>query len=381
MVLIDKWSATARWRLPAAIAALTLMPASAWAIPQAQTGGRATTTVRAGQCSECAREDAERRLREVLLVRLDSLRWAIDHRRLTESERQHAAEELANTLKALEASSARETRALMAMEAEAAAQGHRAQRVAVAATRTLYRNAGYIGVTFDGLWARPPGSAEDNLIRFYEYPRIALVEASSPAERAGVLAGDTLLALNGDDVKENEIAFGRLLIPNRRIVMRVRRDGNPRDLALTVGVAPEYFARRSVPAQPPAAVAAPRSPEPSPAGAVRVYGVAPSPRPGEAAGFMYWFGNDALAGARLETVSGGLARALDVPEGVLVIRTVPGTAMYRSGLREGDIVTHVGRTKVRSVSELQRALTSGDEKERRLLIVREKKQRQITLRW
>jgi len=80
-------------------------------------------------------------------------------------------------------------------------------------------------------------------------------------------------------------------------------------------------------------------------------------------------------------VTGGLARALDVPEGVLVIRTVPGSATHESGLREGDIVTHVGRTKVRRVEDLQRALTNADEREQTLVIVREKKERQITLRW
>jgi S1-C subfamily serine protease len=97
---------------------------------------------------------------------------------------------------------------------------------------------------------------------------------------------------------------------------------------------------------------------------------------------LQWFG-DALAGARLETVSGGLARALDVREGVLVIRTVPGTATYDSGLREGDIVTRVGDTRVRSVTDLQRALTLNDERERErtLVIVRDRKERRLTLRW
>lgn len=365
MVLIDRWSAKTRWQYVAAFALLTLSADAAQAAPtihQAQTRSRAPR-----QCNDCAEQEKTRRVREALLLRLDSLRWTIEHRRLTETERAHAATEFAKTL--------------MALETEAAAQvseTHRAVAVAVESARG--RGArGYIGVTFDGLWARPPGSRDDNIIRFYEYPQIALVEVSSPADRAGVLAGDTLVALNGDDVKENEIAFGKLLIPRKRITMRVRRDGSAKDLIVTVAEAPEYYVRRIE--RTPGVAVAPRAPTPQGTpGQVQVYSGTPSVRGARPPTAFYWFG-DALAGARLETVSDGLARALDVPEGVLVIRTVPGTATYDAGLREGDVVTHVGNTKVRSVTDLQRALTNGDERERRLVIVREKKQRQITLRW
>ena len=384
MVLIDRGSAKSRWQLLAAFAMVILASDAAAELPtshQAQTGSRA---VRERQCTDCTQQEKLLRVREALLVRLDSLRWEIDHRRLSETERRHAATELAKTLRSLEASlvsTSGEAQALLAIEAEAAAQAaeaHRAVAVTVGSARAG-RARGYIGVTFDGLWARPPGSVDDNVIRFYEYPKIALVDASSPAERAGVLIGDTLVALNGDDVKRHEIAFGKLLIPNKRVTMRVRRDGSPRDLVVMVAEAPDFYVRR-IERMPTVAVA---PGAPVPAGTPvqeRVYSRAPSGRGERPPTAFYWFG-DALAGARLETVSDGLARALDVPEGVLVIRTVPGTATYESGLREGDVVTHVGTTKVRSVTELQRTLTSSDDRERRLVIVREKKQRQITLRW
>lgn len=379
MFLIDRWSAKSRWQVASVFAslALALAASTAGAIPQAQAGGGTRTSVRTRSCSDCAEDAAMRRARELLRGKLDSLRWEIDHRQLNEAERRLAAKELMETISALEASmenSAR-TRAIMVIEAEAAQAASRAMAVAVQSGRMR----GYIGVTFDGLWARPPGATEDNLIRFYEYPRIALVDASSPAERGGVLVGDTLVALNGDDVRENEIAFGKLLIPHKRVTMRVRRDGSPRDLVVTVAEAPEFYVRRVSPPRP-AVATAPRSPEAP--GRVEVYTPAPQVRGAQPPVVLQWFG-DALAGARLETVSGGLARALDVREGVLVIRTVPGTATYDSGLREGDVVTRVGDARVRSVSELQRALTGNDERERErtLVIVRDRKERRITLRW
>lgn len=373
MALIDRWSAKARWQIVSALAAVALVAPPADAIPQAQGGGGArTTVVRSRSCRDCTEQEAH--AREVLRIKLDSLRWEIDHRHLTEAERQLAAKELMKTITALEASMESSARAqtLIAIETRAAQEASGAMAVAVQTGRVR----GYIGVTFDGLWARPPGATQDNLIRFYEYPRIALVDASSPAERAGVLVGDTLVALNGDDVREREIAFGKLLVPHRRVTMRVRRDGSPRDLVVTVAEAPEFYMRRVTP-RPPVAVA---PPAPDARGTRRVFTVPSEAGPPLGQGSLQWFG-DALAGARLETVSGGLARALDVREGVLVIRTVPGTATYEAGLREGDIVTHVEGTKVRSVSDLQRALTTADERERTLVIVREKRERRLTLRW
>ena len=379
MALMDRWSARGRRRYIAAFALIMVAPNAAAAIPQAQAGARAPTA-RPQRCLDCEQESARR---EALFLRLDSLRWEIEHRRLTESERQHAATELARTLKALEvwlASPDRETRALMAIEADAAARQRDAHRAVAVQSVKVRRARGYIGVTFDGLWSRPPGSTEDNVIRFYEYPRIALVEASSPAERAGVLVGDTLIALNGDDVKAQEIAFGKLLTPNKRVTMRVRRDGAPRDVIVTVAEAPDFHVRRLTPSPTVAPRAAVPPGAPRAQGSVRVFSEQPALRGGRSAVGVYWTG-EALAGARLETVTGGLARALDVAEGVLVIRTVPGTPTYVSGLREGDVVTYVGNTKVRTVTDLQRALTSGEGRERRLVIVREKKQRQVTLRW
>jgi S1-C subfamily serine protease len=267
------------------------------------------------------------------------------------------------------------------VETEVVAGQHPARAVAIA-VGPRSRMKGYLGVTFDGPWAES-GSGEDRVIRFYQYPRIALVEAASPAERAGVIVGDTLLALNGADVREQEISFARLLVPNSRITMRVRREGNPRDLRITVGETPEYIVRRLTPT-PRAPVAATVPPEPSEVARVGAYGGASRPRTPvapQAQGFVYWFGNDALAGARLETITEGLARALKVDEGVLVIRTVPGSMAYGSGLREGDVVTHVGSVKVRTVAELQRRIAAASSDDVKLLIVRDRKRKEIRLRW
>lgn len=388
---MNERSATRR-RISVALAtatALTVGAQAAFGAPQEGSGGgqRATAARRASVCADCSAPDSLRRAREMLLMKVDSLRWEAEHRHLSDVERRKVAEEMSRTIRALESAMdvmLRQRTEVMAVETEAAIAARRAaQAYTHVETRTSRaRVKGYLGVTFDGPWAES-GSREQRVIRFYQYPRIALVEAASPAERAGVVVGDTLLALNGADVREHDVSFTRLLVPDSRITMRVRRDGNARDLRVTVGETPEYYVRRLSSVVPPRAPmvarAAPAPPEQ--AGRVRVGGT-PAPRPAPAPqGFMYWFGNDALAGARLETISGGLARALDVAEGVLVIRTAPGSLAYESGLREGDVVTHVGSAKVRSVSELQQRIASVKGDGIRLKIVRDRRSREVRLRW
>lgn len=355
---MNERSATRR-RISVALAtatALTVGAQAAFGAPQEGSGGgqRATAARRASVCADCSAPDSLRRAREILLMKVDSLRWEAEHRHLSDVERRKVAEEMSRTIRALESAMdvmLRQRTEVMAVETEAAIAARRAaQAYTHVETRpSRARVKGYLGVTFDGPWAES-GSREQRVIRFYQYPRIALVEAASPAERAGVVVGDTLLALNGADVREHDVSFTRLLVPDSRITMRVRRDGNSRDLRVTVGETPEYYVRRLSSVVPPQ-------------------------------GFMYWFGNDALAGARLETISGGLARALDVAEGVLVIRTAPGSLAYESGLREGDVVTHVGSAKVRSVSELQQRIASVKGDGIRLKIVRDRRSREVRLRW
>ena len=394
MRAMNRWGAKTR-RIPlalAALAALTAAAPAASAAPQEGGGasGQRAAPRRARACTDCTATDSLRRARELLLLKVDSLRWEAEHRQLSETERRKVAEEMSQTIRAIESAMEevmRHRTVVIATETEAAMAAERAAQEAYAYVENQPSRArvkGYLGVTFDGPWAESGRSAE-RVIRFYQYPRIALVEAASPAERAGVVVGDTLLALNGADVREREVSFTKLLVPNSRVTMRVRRDGSARDLRVTVGETPEYYVRRLTPVAPRAPMVAGTAPAPpGQTGQVRVYGGSAARRPmpaPEPQGFVYWFGNDALAGARLETVSGGLARALAVSEGVLVIRTAPGSPAYESGLREGDVVTHVGSTKVRSVNELQQRIASTTGDDIRLKIVRDRKSREVRLRW
>jgi hypothetical protein len=373
-------SAGVGWR--GTIAALLLCgliagDASASIIPQQGKGeGRS-------RCSTClARKDTVRERQERLLMRIDSLKHEFEHERLSEVQRNRLTDELRRTILALQESMDLVHRAnalAMAQQGtEEARAAFRAMPEIAIATEAPYRTKGYLGVVFDGT-SRDFWRDNERIVQFYAYPRIALVEPSSPAEKAGIQQGDTLLAFNGTDVREREISLTRLLVPEHKVMVRVRRDGSARDLKVIVGEAPAYVANRALSRDRPGAVGAtprvwtgelPRTPgQPAPPAAVAI-------SPGSV-----WIFQEGIGGARVETISEGLGRAVGVTSGVLVIRAAPGTPAFESGLRDGDVILSAAGIAVRTVRELRGILEDSNDPTMKLVIVRERKQRDVTLRW
>lgn len=229
---------------------------------------------------------------------------------------------------------------------------------------------GYLGLSFDGPNVEERRNNE-RVIRFLDYPRIALVEPGSPAERAGVAEGDTLLALNGSDVRSSELELTALLVPGRRLSVRVRREGRPLDFRVVVAPTPAYVISRMMPM--------PEVPGMPPLPSMPAMTAMPEWR---ALSAMSATPLDGVAGARLESVSQGLGRALGTKYGVLVLQSAPGSPAYESGLRDGDVILRADQLPVRSVSDLRQTLEEADgDKGVRLVLLREHKQREITLRW
>lgn len=350
------------------LGAAFLAPAAALA---QQTGGVRART----KCVDCSRDSTFRSRQERLLLRIDSLRWEIEHVRMSPKDRERLADEMTRTVIALEASldqAARTNETVVARVAPLPAQAF--------AFTVARRPSGYLGVTFDGQPAAEKYVNGEHFIRFLQYPKIALVEPSSPAERAGILAGDTLLALAGQDVLE-EISLTKVLVPSSRLQVRIRRDGDSKNVAVVVGETPDYYARRATPyprapsvaGVPGTAVVTPVPAVPSPVAA----GQAGRPRFATT-----WVYSDGVAGAELKTISEGLGKALGASEGVLVISTEPGTPAFRSGLRDGDVILKAAGRSITNVAMLRNVVARGDGDEGvQLVILRERKQRELTLRW
>lgn len=264
---------------------------------------------------------------------------------------------------------------------------------------------GWLGIVVSGTAREPRVDNGELIIRYLTHPVIVSVEPSSPAEKAGLVPSDTLVAYDGRDVRDRDISITRLLRPNARVLVRIRRDGRTKDVPVTIADVPSrirlrsetnfvlrapraepalpgmtYFPRSSV----PVAALAPRAPSVPPAMPMPAMPpVAPMPQ-AVTPGMIVTFGLNGVAGAQLAALTEGLARTVGVRRGVLVTYAAVGSPAYSSGLRDGDVIVRVGGEPVSTVAELrekvQMAVENG-ESSVKLDCVRERKARTVMLRW
>jgi|GEM_PF-3742838 len=368
------------------------------------------TRVRGARLS--ASDSADRQLRR-LQHQIDSLARAYnDHDDLTLVERRRVEEDLdealgqvaeltarMNTAMTRNLGSGEQLRILMTPQA--------AERTAADMSRALLqvREAeqaaprGWIGLVVQGPGLLPRIERGELLVRYFAYPRVVSVDPSSPAQRAGLVPNDTLLAYNGVDVSENDISFTRLLRPNTKVNIRFLRDGRVRDVPVTVAAAPMRIVQRrdedsrsralslgtlaDGPSFPrsPLAPAAPNRPGLRSVASSMASTVPTAPTVPSLAGFPY---ENAVAGAQLSTVSDGLGKALGVGSGVLVTSAPVSSPAGQSGLQDGDVITKVAGRAVRRVSDVRDlvalAADNGDHAID-IQVMRQRRTLKLTLKW
>ncbi len=155
------------------------------------------------------------------------------------------------------------------------------------------------------------------------------VEAGSPAEKAGVEAGDIILRFEGKPI-ERATDLPRMVgntRPGTRASLTVFRRGSQKDLSVTVAeIEPERPARRT------SAAPDPRPPADSPAAQ--------------------------SLGLAVAELSEAQKNELKIKGGVRVESATEAAA--RAGLREGDVLVAIGNTEVANVREFEAALASAD---------------------
>ncbi len=360
----------------------------------------------------------ERQLRR-FQRQLDSLaRFYNERDDLTMAERKRVEGELARTVQRLEdivsrmdneepmARATDHVRILMAPQALERASQSMSRALMQVREDQQARPRGWIGLVAQGPGLNQRVEGGELLVRYFAYPRVLSVDPSSPAQRAGIVPNDTLIAYNGDDVTEGDISLTRLLKPNAKVSVRIRRDGKTREFAVTVAAAPMRIVQRRddesrareqwVIATVPEAPGFPRMPAlaPNAPSVTRVSVRTPigplAPLPPmmpssarEDGSFALSFGNG-VAGAQLSTIGEGLGKALGVSGGVLVTTAPVGSPASESGLMEGDVILRVGRQSVRRVSEVidlvGLAAENGDTAVE-LQVVRQRKPVKVMLKW
>ena len=300
---------------------------------------------------------------------------------------------------------------------------------------------GYLGVTMSSVPLRT-SLQSGYIVSYCDYPVVESVAPGSPAERAGLTAGDTIVAFNGRDVRAGMVDYTTLLEPARRLRIRARRDGRLREHTLIVGTRPEpgpvrVYARTltgevtratDVAVAPLTAAGAsaelagfttvdvdapPRLTSDNllfeslrrilpevPAGdsasvfvfrrdafpGVMTANVSTAPAaPREPVMITIFTGDDdaMVGGAQLKTLGAELRAALSLPDGVLVLQVLPGTPAAVSGLREGDVIREAQGAVVRSVRDVRVALEASRAARALALRVarRDAAERTVTMKW
>jgi hypothetical protein len=211
-------------------------------------------------------------------------------------------------------------------------------------------------------------SPQGAMTNYCDYPVIESVDAGSPAEKAGLASGDTVMAYNGRDVRAQAVNYAELLVPGQQVRMRVKHAGKSRELSVLVGARPQLermttmlhapcppgtscdrattFSFASPPTASFAPVPSPMSPS----------AMLPPPVPGDVT--QASSGIALLVGAQLTAIDDDFAQSMGVEPGVLVLRVAAGSIAAEAGLRAGDVIRAVNGRPVRDLAVLQRAFNA-----------------------
>lgn len=202
------------------------------------------------------------------------------------------------------------------------------------------------------------------------YPVVASVDPGSPAQTAGLVAGDTIVAYNDVDASSDPLGVRPFLVAGHSLVIKVRRNG-VRNLTLTVA---KRTARNAF--QERIAVS-----NGSGASLPLMYGLPSGPI---AIAAPLAAGRDAapFAGSYLAQLNAGLANALNVRNsGVLVVDVGNGSDAAKAGLQSGDVITRADSIAVLSPLQIMTALSLASGRAMTLDVSRRGKTQKVTLRW
>lgn len=191
---------------------------------------------------------------------------------------------------------------------------------------------GYLGVMIQGV---TPDIAQAFNLADTHGALIGEVTKESPAAKAGLAQGDVITELNGErvtDSRELRLKISQLA-PGTTIKLKVLRDGNPRDVAITLGELPnEKEAANNEKSE-----------------------------------------NDGFAGLSVENLTPQVARELELPasiSGVVVTDVADGSRAGDAGLRRGDVIEQVNRRPVKNAAEFEQAMKQSGNKSTLLLVNR-----------
>jgi hypothetical protein len=240
---------------------------------------------------------------------------------------------------------------------------------------------GYLGVNLSGSQIRMVTDS-GTFTAHCDYPMIESVDVGSPARKADLRAGDTVIAYNGRDVVALTVNYPQLLVPGKTIKVRVRRDGKSRELPVNVGERPVEFTDQTLRFVPGTMRTGPTARLGASGGNVFFERVAPMPPSGAATVVASAMSLMVMQGAQLTVVEDEFAQTQNMEPGILVLRVQPGTPAAEAGLRAGEMIRALNGTPVRELLPIKRMLGTPGIREVKLTVSgRETPVRILTLRW
>jgi membrane-associated protease RseP (regulator of RpoE activity) len=252
---------------------------------------------------------------------------------------------------------------------------------------------GWIGIEVGLVPQRQERDSSGFFVQYYRYPEIISVEPNSPAQRAGIVQGDVLLAYDGQDVVRNRLNLEELLVPEKKLGVTVQREGESKGFSLTVARTPERIEeRRRAPGdmpQPPYPVE-PRFGRGEPMGGAAPARALTFDRPvliqgGPPYGLnrITFINRTGVFGAGLITIIPEFARAVRLDRsGVYVQECGEESPAYKAGLRVGDLIVSVGGQQVSTVGDVQSIVVSRyNQGTIGMQVLREKKPVTVNVKW
>lgn len=225
---------------------------------------------------------------------------------------------------------------------------------------------------------------------FDSYPVITGVESGSPAEKAGVKAGDVMLSFNSHDMRGGSVELSRWLKVGAPFEVKIRRNVLTRVFKGTLGRRPEDWDQRMIVQLTVPEIMEQRSKSIGraplkTAGAVRLRMPASESLPTVLAPALgYGNGVYPFAGAEFTALNEDLCEVLGVkPEGVFVNSVMEGSPARVAGLRGGDVIVKADTINIQGPIDLVRAIRNAAEKDRSVVLqlIRKHKPETLTLRW
>jgi S1-C subfamily serine protease len=223
---------------------------------------------------------------------------------------------------------------------------------------------------------------------FDSYPVVTDVEPGSPASKAGVRAGDVLIAFNSHDMRGGALQLTKWLRPGAPFVLDLRRNDVVRQVRGTLVKRPKNWEKTMIveltmPERIEMRTMSPAREPTTSARVVRAGMPAPPPYSVLLPALGYGEGVYPFAGAEFTALNDDLSDLLGVKaEGVFVTNVAEGSPARTSGLRGGDIILKADSINVETPIDLVRAIRAArPDHTVTLQIIRKHKPQTLTLRW